>query len=85
MLSTDDFDKVLKLKYKIKDRKVDKLDYIALINELEEENSRYKQGLEYYADKRNYQTGRCEYLGELNSAVQTDEGEIARKSLKEAK
>ncbi|MEC3608789.1 hypothetical protein P9126_17650 [Bacillus glycinifermentans] len=51
-------------------------------DKLQEEKERYKNALEFYADKSNYYP---EFEDELFSAVDQDEGQTAREALEAAK
>ncbi|MFA1821184.1 hypothetical protein ACDX78_13590 [Virgibacillus oceani] len=52
------------------------------IIELEEENERYKQALEYYADRTTYEPLRQGRLTMIYSPIELDLGDRARKDLK---
>lgn len=51
-------------------------------NELKQQNKRYREALEFYADKENYKPFDGIFLSSYQNKVDEDGGEIARKALK---
>lgn len=57
-------------------------DYASALRDLTAENQRYKEALEFYADKDNYKSGIIFEFGKLeNNTEYVDEGNIARQAL----
>ena len=56
--------------------------YKHMHQKLNEQNKRYREALEFYADKENYKPFDGIFLSSYQNKVDEDGGEIARKALK---